>query len=279
MCGRYTLHLADLSALIAYFGVKRVHVPGWQPRYNIAPTQLAPVVLKRRPGDAPSLELLRFGLVPGFARREAAARGKAPSPLVNARVETITKLGAFRGAYRQRRCVVPATGFYEWTPVEGRRPKQPMWVHPEADALLTFAAIYEEAVDEHGEVIDTFAIVTTEPTPELREIHDRMPLVLGREGVERWLGAEPPSESALAALAGEVSKLALTIDRVSSAVSSPRNDDPRCIEPLAAADADAAPTHAALPTSGHRHAGHQLDLFGAPAPSKAVLTSGKRRAH
>jgi putative SOS response-associated peptidase YedK len=222
-----------------------VFVAEWKPRYNIAPTQLAPVVLSRERGGGRSLELLRFGLVPPYARAEAPARGKAPSMLVNARVETVTKLGAFRDAYRRRRCVVPATGFYEWMPTQPRRPKRPMWMRPPSGELLSFAAVYEPSMDEQGEVVDTFAIVTTEPTSQLRPIHDRMPLVLGPEGMERWLAGEAPSESALSGLAGEVGKVALAIVPVSSAVSSPRNDDPRCIEP----------------TTPDDESGEQLDLF------------------
>ena len=269
MCGRYTLHLADLARLVGLLSVKRVLVTSWQPRYNIAPTQLAPVVLTRERTAERSLELLRFGLVPGYARRQAAASGKAPSTLVNARAETVAKLGAFRGAYARRRCVVPATGFYEWLPAEGRRPKQPMWIHPTQDEPLAFAGIYEPGVDEHGELVETFAIVTTEPTQELREIHDRMPLVLGRAGVERWLQAGELSEGALASLTGEVGEVGLAFEPVSSIVSSPRNDDPRCIEPLAAHAGSVEPSQG----------GGQLELFGDREDALRVLTSVKRRAH
>lgn len=270
MCGRYTLHLADLARLVGVLGVKRALVTDWQPRYNIAPTQLAPVVLSRERTAERSLELLRFGLVPGYARRRAAASGKAPSTLVNARAETVAKLGAFRAAFARRRCVVPATGFYEWLPAEGRRPKQPMWIHPVHDELLAFAGIYEPGVDEHGTVVDTFAIVTTEPTRELREVHDRMPLVLGRDGVERWLHAGELSERILTGLTGEVGEVALAIDPVSTLVSSPRNDDPRCIEPL---------TSRAGTLDETAQGGRQLDLFGAPDHVLRILTSVKRRAH
>jgi putative SOS response-associated peptidase YedK len=269
MCGRYTLHLADLSVLVSVLGVRHLRVPGWQPRYNIAPTQLAPVVRRRGRTTELELELLRFGLVPAYARGQAGARSKAPSMWVNAKVETVAKLGAFRAAYQRRRCIVPATGFFEWMPAQGQRPKQPMWIHPREGSVLAFAGIYEPGVDEHGEVTDTFAILTTAPTPELREVHDRMPLVLDQDGIERWLRADPPSPEALAELAGEVSAIPLAIDAVSSAVSSPRNDDPRCIEPL--------PAGAAAESAAQAVA--QLDLFQTPEASPRALTSGKRRAH
>jgi putative SOS response-associated peptidase YedK len=165
--------------------------------------------------------------------------------------------------------VVPATGFYEWMPAEQRRPKQPMWIHPAQDELLAFAAIYEPSVDEHGEVLDTFAIVTTEPTPQLREVHDRMPLLLGHAGIERWLHDGALSEEALVALSRDVGDIELAIQPVSSLVSSPRNDDPRCIEPAAAGAGSAEPAEDSA----------QLDLFGAREETLRVLTSAKPRAH
>jgi putative SOS response-associated peptidase YedK len=108
-----------------------------------------------------------------------------------------------------------------------------MWIHPEHGELIALAAIYEPSIDEHGEVLDTFAIVTTEPTEQLAPIHDRMPLLLDAEGIERWLEPGSLEDGVLKHIVRGVRALELAVRPVSTAVSSPQNDQPRCIEAVA----------------------------------------------
>jgi len=226
MCGRYTLHVADLSELKELLGILRVLVPDWKPRYNIAPTQDAPVVVQ---SPQRSLVSLRWGLIPSWA--ESAAIGTRS---INARVETIAELPTFKHAFSSRRCIVPATGYFEWRTPGGKAPKQPMWIHPRDGVPLALAGLWETWHSPEGEEIESFAIVTTDAIGELREIHDRMPLELRGEAIEAWLRPGVMSGSALASLVQRASVEQLEVSPVDTRVGSPFNDDPGCIAPPAA---------------------------------------------
>jgi putative SOS response-associated peptidase YedK len=236
MCGRYTLHLPDLTGLAGLLGVQRVLVPDWRARYNIAPTQPAPIARTVDDQGTRVLEQLRFGLP---ARERSGVR-----LMINARVETVASLPLFRSAYASRRCVVPASGFYEWKAVGGKR-KQTIWVHPTDADLMVFAGIFEEprTGDDAG---GGFAILTCDASDALATVHDRMPLILGAEDVDRWLGDEAPSRSDLVELVTRARGAKVELRAVGSLANSPVHDEPRCI---AVGDADAED-------------GEQLELFG-----------------
>lgn len=217
------------------------------PRYNIAPTQMAPVV---RVADAASarrtVAWLRWGLVPAWAEDESIG-----SRLINARVETAAIKPAFRSAWRKRRCLVPATHFFEWRR-EGSR-KQPMAICGAASfasgaqgatasiggsdsaptaSLLALAGLWERWRDG----LESFAILTTAPNTLMRPIHDRMPLILPRERWSKWLDPAwggPRSEDELAEWSQPIADDALRAYEVSMVVNSPRNDSPQCVEPIA----------------------------------------------
>jgi putative SOS response-associated peptidase YedK len=242
MCGRYTLHLPDLSKLRVLLGVQRVPIPNWRPRYNIAPTQPAPVVL---PDEPRTLQVLRWGLVPS-----GASDPKIGNRLINARVESLEQRPSFRRAFRERRCIVPATGYFEWQAQPGRRGKQPFWISPRDDAsIMAFAGLFESSVSPQGDVLETFAIVTTDAAPEIRAIHDRMPLELRDGQIETWLARGPLSKPALAAMVQNAQDAAhLCTREVDRRVSTPAFDDPACIAP---------PSPEGVPVASDR----QLDLF------------------
>lgn len=187
----------------------------WRPRYNVAPTDRHPIVRARE--TARSLELARWGMGHGAAK----ADGRALPVLINARAETAASRPSFRDAFVKRRCLVPADGFFEWrnTP-EGR---QPLWLHPQGGGLLLFAGLYAEA--EPGVTEPRFTILTTTPSDDVRAIHDRMPVILGRAEANAWLAA--PSQGLLRpAPAGT-----LVATPVSLRVNSVKNDDPECLAP------------------------------------------------
>jgi putative SOS response-associated peptidase YedK len=221
------LHLLDLAELRAPFHVERILITDWRPRYNIAPSQLAPVVRAR---EQRTLEALRWGLSP-----QPAKSGRDGSRLINARVESIAQRPSFRDAFRERRCIVPATGYFEWQAVAGRQSKQPFWARPDDGSVLALAGLWEPWRAPDGDATDSFAIVTTEARGALRSIHDRMPLCLRAGDVERWLRPGTLPKKALDQLVLATSDVNfIGVQEVDSRVGSPAFDEPACIEPPAA---------------------------------------------
>jgi putative SOS response-associated peptidase YedK len=215
MCSRYFLD-AD-GNIIAY----TFRVPVQEPinkRFNIAPTQQAPVI--RLSKDATrEVALLRWGLVPFWAKDL-----KIGTKTINARSEGIEAKPAFRDALKQRRCVVPATGFFEWRGEPGR--KQPFAVTLPGQRLFAFAGLWERWKPAAGEPVETFTIVTTEANEQVAKIHDRMPVILPMDAIDTWLTAPPDEARALLKpYAGEVNLRA-----VGTYVSNVRNEGPECLD-------------------------------------------------
>ena len=216
MCSRYFLD-AD-GNVIAY----TFRVPENEPvarRYNIAPTQLAPVVRVAR-GGARELASLRWGLVPSWAKDLAAG-----TKMINARGEGVEAKPAFRAALRERRCLVPATGFYEWKAAPGR--KQPYAITLADRPLFAFAGLWERWTPrEGGDAVETFTVVTTEANTHVASIHDRMPVILAPGDEDRWLEGTPEeARELLKPYAGGMASRA-----VGALVSNPRNDAPECLD-------------------------------------------------
>ena len=191
------------------------------PRYNVAPTTVCPVLMRRE--GRRILACLRWGLVPAWADDPAIG-----SRMINARAETAPSKPAFRGAFRRRRCLVPALGFYEW---KRGTPKRPFWIHAADGSLLTFAGLWEEWRPKEGAPVRTFTVLTADAGPALRPIHDRVPVVVPPEARDAWMDAETPADT-LAALLHHAPDDALAADEVSTLVNSPRNDGPELLEPL-----------------------------------------------
>jgi putative SOS response-associated peptidase YedK len=238
MCGRYSVHLKRLEALRRLIGAMRVEhsrdevdgglMSSWRPRFNAAPGQDLPVV---RDG---ALSELRWGLLPNWQ-----VDPKAQKP-INARVETIADLPTFREPFRSRRCVVPATGYFEWKPTPAKAPREPYWVHPtanlEADepGVMLFAGVWDRWLSHDGEVLDSYAIVTTEANGPMREVHDRMPLELRGDDVARWLAPDPIAPDELKTIVDRSRDVGhLELHPVTPAMGSVAHDDPSCIEPEA----------------------------------------------
>ena len=220
MCGRYT-HLITWAVLREIMDLLRTDAPeGWPgPRYNIAPTQLAPVIRANEKGER-AASMLRWGFAPHWSK--TPDRGP-----INARVEGIGHKPMFRDAMKKRRCIVPASGFYEWQAVAGSKTKQPWYMTPAGTGALpifAFAGLWES----HPEVGETFCILTTEPNTLMRPIHNRMPVILEPDKFDAWLSAGPlsfdPSEPYPAP--------SMTAQRVGTKVNSPRTDASSLIEPV-----------------------------------------------
>ncbi|HET7729138.1 MAG TPA: SOS response-associated peptidase [Usitatibacter sp.] len=226
MCSRYFLD-AD-GNIIAYTFQVPIH-ERIRKRFNIAPTQEAPVVRAAKSGGR-EVAMLRWGLVPFWARDI-----KFGIKAINARSEGIGEKPAFRDALKQRRCIVPATGFFEWQGEPGR--KQPFAVTLPGHELLAFAGLWERWQPPEGEPVETFTIVTTDANEAIAKIHDRMPVILPMDAVDTWLTA-PPAEACklLEPYAGPVQLRA-----VGKYVSSVKNEGPECL-------ADAEPSRDSPPS-------------------------------
>ncbi len=229
MCGRFSIFTPEeaLRQLFDYGGVPR----NLAPRYNIAPTQDVPLVRvaadRRR-----EMIMAHWGLIPAWSKdRSAAAR------MINARAETVAEKPSFRSAFRKRRCLIPADGFYEWRQ-EGDI-KQPYRIAFVDDAPFAFAGLWEHWPGSSKEPddgsdnapVDSCTILTTEANAQLAAIHTRMPVILDPADYAAWLDVEnTPIEAAQALLRSDVHE-GMRIYRVSRYVSNPRNDGPKCIEP------------------------------------------------
>ena len=226
MCGRYTLTNPDPVKLSTRFMLGESAVPKLEPRYNVAPTD--PVLAVRRTDDG-SREAgrLRWGLVPGRWAEKRSGR-----PLINARAEGLTSQAAFKEAFRERRCLVPADGFYEWRRDE--RGRQPFWVARPDGELFAFAGIWAalpaRASGEQGELLHSCAIVTTEPNDLIRPIHDRMPVILDPSLEAAWLDRDADEDELLAMLR-PLATDQLAVREISDAVNDVRNDGPDLLEP------------------------------------------------
>ena len=218
MCGRYAQR-TDPKRLAKEFKV--AEVPGVEPRYNIAPTQ--EVLAVRESPDGREMTLYKWGLVPSWAK-DASVGAK----LINARSETVTEKPSFRDAFRRRRCVIPADGFYEWQRLEGK--KQPFFFRTRDERPFGFAGLWERWEGEGGHVINSCAILTTEANEVLRPVHDRMPVILHPDDYELWLGAEAREFGLVKELLRPYPAEEMVGYPVGSGVNSPRNQGARLLE-------------------------------------------------
>lgn len=217
MCGRYALTVTA-EQIAETFGL--LAVPAFRPSWNIAPTALVPVVRAAADGGRECV-LLRWGFIPAWAKSPTQV------PLLNnARAESLAEKPAFRGAWKRRRCVVPADGWYEWD--EKVEPRQPHYFHRADGRLAALAALWETWRSPDGELIDSFAVVTRDANAQTRAVHDRMPKLLRDDEIEPWLFAPEPAELLHAPVT-----VPLAFHRVSRLVNSVRNDSARNIEPAA----------------------------------------------
>jgi putative SOS response-associated peptidase YedK len=222
MCGRYTLTNPDPIRLGARFDVLESVQVTDPPRFNIAPTD--PVLAVRRFGGVRELGRLRWGLVPGrWAER------KGSRPLINARAETLTAQPAFAESFRERRCLIPADGFYEWLTDE--RGKRPVWLSRADADMFAFAGVWAELAGRDGaDSLHSCAIVTCPPNGLLRPIHDRMPVILAPEAEAAWLEPGTAPETLLDLLRPAPDDV-LVAREVSDLVNDVREDGPALIEP------------------------------------------------
>ena len=224
MCGRFTAKLTWQQLHDLY----EIAVPeprqddlDLKPRYNIAPSQTVPV-LRLNPAGRRELALLRWGLIPSWSKDP-----KIAYRTINARAETIATAPAFRAAFKKRRCLVPASGFYEWKKLDDG--KQPYYIGMRDSAPFAFAGLWERW-DKGESPIETFTIITGEPNSLLADIHNRMPAILDPNDYDAWLSA---ADTAIPqALLQPFPAQLMTAHPVSKRVNTPKNDDAALIEPV-----------------------------------------------
>jgi putative SOS response-associated peptidase YedK len=220
VCGRYAFH-SPAEAVRRIFGVE--DVPALEPRYNIAPTQDVPAIRAGQEG-ARAFAMLRWGLVPKWAKDRAIG-----NRMINARAESVAEKPAFRDAFRRRRCLVLADGWYEWQPAPGG--KQPWYLRPKEAGPFAFAGLWEKWTDPAtGEPLESCTIVTTEAPEAIRRIHDRMPAVVGEENRDRWLDTAYSDTQRLAEILVPAPGAAFEAWPVGRAVNAPGNQGPSLIE-------------------------------------------------
>lgn len=225
MCGRFAL-AQEQKALMVKYGL--LDDPsssfGHVPRYNIAPTQVTPVVTI---GQSKKLRGMKWGLVPHWAK-DASIGNK----LINARAETAAEKPSFRDSFKNKRCLIPATGFFEWREDPVGKTKQPYYIKTKDQEIFSFAGLWSVWLDKStGEELLTYTILTTEPNDFLKKIHNRMPVILPANKENEWLDLGLAIEKVQNLLAQYPSEL-MDAYPVSKTVNSPKNDTPACISPL-----------------------------------------------
>ena len=223
MCGRFSLG-TSATTLAAQFDLAAL--PGWRPRYNIAPTQPAPTVVIPSTHPGRQFTLHHWGLVPPWATDPGIG-----ARLINARAETVATRPAFRKAFRERRCLILADGFSEWQR-QGRR-KQPFYFRLRDGRPFAFAGLWEHWEAPGGGARDSCTLLTTTANPVVGAIHDRMPVILAPENYALWLDPAVQAADRLQPLLHPYPAEEMLAYPVSTEVNNPGNDIPECIEPLA----------------------------------------------
>ncbi|MDG2268988.1 MAG: SOS response-associated peptidase [Alphaproteobacteria bacterium] len=225
MCGRFGLFhsWAEMHASYSMIGPAL----NLMPRYNIAPTQAVIAVIRAANGAGREATGFQWGLVPPWAKDPGIG-----AKMTNARSETVTEKPSFKNAFKRRRCLIPVSGFFEWTST-GTGPKQPVWIaRPDGD-LITFGGLWEVWHGPDGGELQTCTIVTTTANDTLKQYHHRMPVVLASEAFDVWLGDGQESradQDRAASLMTPAPEETLVMRPVGPAVSNVRNDGPELLE-------------------------------------------------
>jgi putative SOS response-associated peptidase YedK len=222
MCGRYVLKAAlpDIARMLGMDVDLDL-----KPSYNIAPTRAVPAC-RMEAGAAGQLVLMHWGLIPHWADKP-----DANYRLINARAETVAQKPAFRTAFRRRRCLIPADGYYEWKALQGR--KQPYYFSMKDGSPFCFAGLWERWQPADGEAVESCAIITTAANALGAQIHQRMPVILSEDLYAHWLDPGETESARLLPLLQPFAPEAMSVYPVSTLVNNARVDESRCITPLA----------------------------------------------
>ncbi|MCE7735124.1 MAG: SOS response-associated peptidase [Candidatus Heimdallarchaeota archaeon] len=215
MCGRFSYFIGS-DVLKEYFGISKLS-HNIEPRYNIAPNDEVYVVVSENQNQ---LKLMKWGLLPHWSPEKTSSK-----KMINARSETIWQKGAFKHSIAKKRCVIPASGFYEWKEDKGK--KIPYFFYLEDQDVMPLGGIYDTWYSDFGYTITSFSIITTEANSVVENIHNRMPLILNQKNIEKWLDPtinEKMTNALMKPYEGHLSQYT-----VSSYVNSPKNKSEECI--------------------------------------------------
>jgi putative SOS response-associated peptidase YedK len=223
MCGRFTLTWEEWRQVAGALGVENEGeaAASYRPRFNIAPTDEHFIITSEF--ERRKARRARWGLVNRWAKNNSHA-----SQCINAKAETLEQRATFSEAFRQRRCIVPADGFFEWTGPKAKR--QPLWIHPRDGALMLFAGLYESWYPERNQPEVTFTIVTCAANAVIAEIHDRMPVVLDEQAAEDWMNPREQDPPSLKRLLAPARADVLVMRPASLLVNSVKNDNPALLD-------------------------------------------------
>jgi putative SOS response-associated peptidase YedK len=219
MCGRYSLLcIDDLGNRFRVFNP----MMGARSKFNVSPASEMPVIVRNGKDE---IALMRWGLVPHWTKDIRTARRP-----INARAESLAEKPMFRPLLLSGRCLVPASGFYEWKRV-GKH-KTPFYICLPESPLFAFAGLYDTWKGPEGNPLLTYTIITCEPNTLLAEVHNRMPVILSRANEERWLSCDPPGHQDLSSILSPYPESAMAMVPVSDLVNNPSVDDERLVQPL-----------------------------------------------
>ena len=216
MCGRFNL-IATKPQIMAHFDLQRM--PDYQPDYNIPPGQKILAVVRLDDGSNKGVNL-HWGLIPAWAKDRNMAHHT-----INARAETVTEKPSFKAAYRHRRCLIPATGFFEWHNTETG--KHPYHIHQEDNALFAFAGLWEHWEREQDSVYSC-TVITTAATGKMARIHDRMPVIITPDLYNYWLDKTDTAVEMADFLAADAYS-AMQLTPISTRINNPRHNDAECL--------------------------------------------------
>ncbi len=228
MCGRYRLSRRK-QLVEEYFDVSS-DTDDWNPRYNVAPTQPVPVIRQNPKEPIRELSLMRWGLIPSWAKDTSGA-----ARMINARSETAQTLPAFRDALKSRRCLIPADGFYEWK--RDGKTKQPFCFEVGDGGLFAFAGLWERWRDPSGQWVKSCSILTTTPNAVTSAIHDRMPVILDPDSYDLWLDPGMTDVQVVSELLKPFDPSLMRCYPVSTRINHVANDDAECSQPVELAEA------------------------------------------
>jgi putative SOS response-associated peptidase YedK len=224
MCGRY-VRQSERELLAGWFGVEPETMPQFAPSYNVAPGSTQPVVRLNRDFGSREFALLRWGLVPFWAKE-----AKFSYSTINARAEEAATKPAFREALKKRRCLVPADAFYEWQRID-KKTRRPYAIALRSGEPCAFAGLWESWKPKEGEQLETFAILTTDPNELMEPIHNRMPAILAARDYERWLDPGDPARPPVDLLRPYPAEK-MRLWPVSERVGNVRNNDSQLLEQI-----------------------------------------------
>src|SRR5216684_5286229 len=227
MCGRFIIY-SPADSITKWFATRNA-TPNARPSYNVAPTQDILAVRFNSETKQRTLDPLRWGLVPYWAKDV-----KIGATMINAKAETVLEKPAFREAFKSRRCLIPADGFYEWAKLDAKT-KQPYAIVMKDRSLFGFAGLWERWKDKaSGEVVRSFTIITTTSNEVCAPIHDRMPVIVDPANYGKWLGEEPTDPMRLLMILKPSPAEQMERYGVGAAVGNVKNDEPGPLVPIAA---------------------------------------------